>query len=330
MLLPRKSSFNYGSSTLLFSCDFCSKAFARHPSNVVGGHDFCSRECYHKFFSTRATTMSEIDSMSLHQLGLSTDYAPLLRAAREQNWIVRKATNGHIKWIPPRGQAVHTSGTPSDKNACHQVRRDLIRAGLRIDGTEPEPTKPTSPLSSNESSSAKKQRRMGLIWDIETMLREANRPMRIDDIRMKLSIKHPGIKNPDFLPSLTKLLAKGYIVRREMGVYQHKSEQKAEAPPTPIPAPQPPLEPLPPGPMPPGDRSEVVNQPVVVPSIWVEQQPTSTASTQTVTVDPEEVIIDRALQALADLEGLLKKMKRRTAQYRKLKALLDQVEVDGE
>lgn len=281
--------------------------------------------------------MSEIDSMSLHQLGLSTDYAPLLRAAREQNWIVRKATNGHIKWIPPRGQAIHTSGTPSDVNACHQVRRDLIRAGLRIDGSEPEPTKPSSPLSSNESSSQKKQRRMGLIWDIEAMLREANRPMRIDDIRMKLSIKYPGIKNPDFLPSLTKLLAKGYIVRREMGVYQHKSEQKAEAPlPPQTPhedgteslIPEPPLEPLPPGPLTPEVASST--GPAGLVGMLVDKGLGKTNEKPLVMVDPEEVIIDRALQALADLEGLLRKMKRRTAQYRKLKALLDQVEVDGE
>jgi len=168
---------------------------------------------------------------------------------------------------------------------------------------------------------------MGLIWDIETMLREANRPMRIDDIRMKLSIKHPGIKNPDFLPSLTKLLAKGYIMRREMGVYQHKHELERTAavtvlkplPPGPIPATEPTLA-LPPGPLPP-ETPVAPKIEVMPPNIVLESKHEG---------DPEEVIIDRALQALADLEGLLRKMKRRTAQYRKLKALLDQVEVDGE
>lgn len=56
--------------------------------------------------------------------------------AERQGWTVRKGGNDHWQFLPKNGghPMVTASSTPSDPNAIHNVRRDLIASGLKIPG----------------------------------------------------------------------------------------------------------------------------------------------------------------------------------------------------
>ena len=56
---------------------------------------------------------------------------PLARRARAQGWTITVTGSGHLKWNPPRGQAVITGSTPQRHgHGPRNARKALARAGL--------------------------------------------------------------------------------------------------------------------------------------------------------------------------------------------------------
>lgn len=58
------------------------------------------------------------------------DMAVLMEQAEDQGWTIVPTQKGHFKWVAPTGAIVFTSSTPSDGNAVHQIRRDLVKRGF--------------------------------------------------------------------------------------------------------------------------------------------------------------------------------------------------------
>jgi hypothetical protein len=54
----------------------------------------------------------------------------LIADAEEQGWVVGRRTNGHLKWVSPKGEVVFSSSSPSDPRAVSNIKRDLFRYGL--------------------------------------------------------------------------------------------------------------------------------------------------------------------------------------------------------
>lgn len=54
----------------------------------------------------------------------------LVREAYEQGWSIEVRRSGHLRWTSPTGAVVSTSMSASDRNAAHNIRRDLRRQGF--------------------------------------------------------------------------------------------------------------------------------------------------------------------------------------------------------
>jgi len=63
---------------------------------------------------------------------LSADYRQLARIARKSGWKITLTRSGHIAWLPPSGELIITSGSPSDVRAFRNHRAALRRSGLRV------------------------------------------------------------------------------------------------------------------------------------------------------------------------------------------------------
>jgi hypothetical protein len=57
---------------------------------------------------------------------MTKDIRDLIREAARRGWTVTHCRSGHLKWRHPKG-VVHSSLTPSDRNATRQIERDLRR-----------------------------------------------------------------------------------------------------------------------------------------------------------------------------------------------------------
>lgn len=60
----------------------------------------------------------------------------LIRIALDQGWRVEQLRSGHWRFLPAdtNVRAVVTGGTPSDPRAVKNLRSDLRRSGLKLDG----------------------------------------------------------------------------------------------------------------------------------------------------------------------------------------------------
>ena len=73
------------------------------------------------------------------------EIADWVKSAEEQGWTVTKRKRGHLQWRGPDGQLVHTNAPASGSNqrghVAHNIRRELERNGLVLDGpvTKPKP-----------------------------------------------------------------------------------------------------------------------------------------------------------------------------------------------
>lgn len=74
------------------------------------------------------------------------DLRPLLRAANEQGWVVTRLTNNHLRWASPEGRVVHSSKNLNTPHVLHIIRRDLMRAGLKLNGNGSPPPKEVVPM----------------------------------------------------------------------------------------------------------------------------------------------------------------------------------------
>jgi hypothetical protein len=54
----------------------------------------------------------------------------LIKAAREQGWVVERNKSNHYKWISPLGGFFFSSSTPSDHRALKNLERDLRVRGF--------------------------------------------------------------------------------------------------------------------------------------------------------------------------------------------------------
>lgn len=62
----------------------------------------------------------------------SKDLKPLLRSAEKQGWTISRTRGDHLKWThPDGGMPYFSSSTPGDSRAVHNIRKDLMRRGLR-------------------------------------------------------------------------------------------------------------------------------------------------------------------------------------------------------
>ena len=73
------------------------------------------------------------------------DLRPLLREANEQGWVVTRLTNNHLRWVSPEGRVVHSSKNLNTPHVLHIIRRDLERAGLKLNGNRT-PSKDIAPM----------------------------------------------------------------------------------------------------------------------------------------------------------------------------------------
>lgn len=55
-----------------------------------------------------------------------------VQQAHKQGWVVRKARNGHLRWMPPGRRPLTTSLTPSEYRTTKNERTRLRRAGLKV------------------------------------------------------------------------------------------------------------------------------------------------------------------------------------------------------
>ena len=60
------------------------------------------------------------------------DMSVLMKQAEDQGWVITPTSKGHYKWLSPMGKFIFSSSTPSDGNAVHQIRRDLVKLGFII------------------------------------------------------------------------------------------------------------------------------------------------------------------------------------------------------
>lgn len=62
----------------------------------------------------------------------STGTRRLIQAAQDAGWKVEWTGGGHIKFIPPSGRPIFTSGTPSDHRTTQNLKHRLRREGLDL------------------------------------------------------------------------------------------------------------------------------------------------------------------------------------------------------
>lgn len=61
----------------------------------------------------------------------------LISLAEEQGWRVELKKGGHYRLYSPDGKTIVTAGsTPSDRRAYQNIKSDLKRGGLKLDGFE--------------------------------------------------------------------------------------------------------------------------------------------------------------------------------------------------
>lgn len=63
---------------------------------------------------------------------LPRDLRKIAAQAREQGWQVEMTRKSHIKFVPPQGELVYSSGTPSDRRAQLNLVSRLRRQGLEL------------------------------------------------------------------------------------------------------------------------------------------------------------------------------------------------------
>lgn len=80
--------------------------------------------------------------MSVKQLSRNKEIRDLIRIARSQGWWIKKLKNSHLRWIPPKGPFVHSSGNINHQGALAKIRHDLEQAGLVLRPIQMEKPKP--------------------------------------------------------------------------------------------------------------------------------------------------------------------------------------------
>lgn len=70
--------------------------------------------------------------MSNNNKQLPRDLRKIVTRAREQGWRVELTRRSHVKFVPPEGPIVFTSGTPSDARGRLNLVSELRRSGLKL------------------------------------------------------------------------------------------------------------------------------------------------------------------------------------------------------
>jgi predicted RNA binding protein YcfA (HicA-like mRNA interferase family) len=60
----------------------------------------------------------------------SKDLRQLIKQAEKQGWRVKVTGGNHLKWLPPRGQFVISSFSPSDPRAIKNLTKQLEKEGF--------------------------------------------------------------------------------------------------------------------------------------------------------------------------------------------------------
>lgn len=63
---------------------------------------------------------------------LPRDLRKIAAEARGQGWQVQLTKKSHVKFVPPAGKIIFTSGTPSDGRGRLNLLSELRRSGLEL------------------------------------------------------------------------------------------------------------------------------------------------------------------------------------------------------
>lgn len=66
------------------------------------------------------------------QTAMPRDLRKIAAQARAQGWQVELTRKSHVKFVPPKGELVFSSGTPSDRRAQLNLVSRLRRQGLEL------------------------------------------------------------------------------------------------------------------------------------------------------------------------------------------------------
>lgn len=242
---------------------------------------------------------------------------PLIRLARDQGWHLRKLSNNHLRWIPPKGPIVQTSCTPHSNQAVHKMIADLKRSGLRIGDdyesmkikellvkdetcTEPEEaTPPPAPIAPTPAPDKRSlpaaERRSGVMEAIYALFQEhPNSDMGVPLVCERLQSKFPGIKSSDLYAPMSTLSNRRLIMPAgKRGFYKLDST-------TPV--------------------TVAMGRPVIQAIVAPPEEAKA--------MEEDDQIIEEFLAAVMKMEDWIRKMKRRSAQFYKLKKMLDGVDIE--
>lgn len=232
----------------------------------------------------------------------SAQLEDLKRSALAQGWRYSKTSGGHHQFYAPNKHDIVTiAGTPSDHRGWHNAMASMRRAGyVEPNGDYKAPTlgdllpKPTQAVEQPDPAATKPKSIPYYI--AELLAKDPTRTYHLDEIRLYVRARRPTATDLAISQEASRIAKEGRIKRLGSGTYAHKEYTPA--------------------------RLAPVTPPATVQTPPPAQVPVDIPRVTDDTLAADIAALDKALAALGDIEGVVRRTQEKIAQLIALRKAL--------